>query len=118
MDVEILHPEAGWIPYTLNPDDEDMTIDNNALLALIGNNFTPFVPPTQEEIDAEKAKQIRGERNFLLSEHVDPIVSNPLRWADMSENDQIAWTQYRQDLLDVSNQSGFPHDVNWPNMPD
>ena len=47
MDVEILHPEAGWIPYTLNPDDEDMTIDNNALLALIGDNFTPFAPPTK-----------------------------------------------------------------------
>lgn len=117
MDVEILHPEAGWIPYTLNPDDEDMTIDNNALLALIGNNFTPFVPPTQEEIDAEKAKQIRGERNFLLSEHVDPIVSNPLRWADMTEGSQNAWTQYRQDLLNISSQSGFPHTVVWPTMP-
>ena len=29
MDVEINHPEYGWIPYTIEPSDTDMTIDNN-----------------------------------------------------------------------------------------
>lgn len=117
MDVEINHPEAGWIPYTLNPDDLDMTINNNDLLALIGSDFTPFVPPTPEELHAIKSADIRGERNFLLSENVDRIISNPLRWASLSETDQNAWTQYRQDLLDITDQSGFPDNVNWPIMP-
>jgi hypothetical protein len=31
MDVEINHPTYGWIPYTLDPSDTDMTIDNSAL---------------------------------------------------------------------------------------
>ena len=117
LDVEINHPEAGWIPYTLSPEDLDMTVNNNDLLDLIGDDFTPFVPPTQEEIDAEKAKNVRGERDFLLSENVDPIVSNSLRWADMSVTAQNAWVQYRQDLLNISEQSGFPHNVVWPTNP-
>ena len=29
LDVEINHPEAGWIPYTLDVADTDMTIDNS-----------------------------------------------------------------------------------------
>ena len=118
LDVEINHPEAGWIPYTLSPDDQDMTINNNDLLALIGDDFSPFIPPTQEEIDAKKSTEVRGERNFLLSENVDPIVSNPLRWADMSENDQSAWAQYRTDLLNITEQAGFPHSVTWPTLPE
>lgn len=118
LDVEINHPEAGWIPYTLSPDDQDMTINNIDLLALIGSDFTPFIPPTQEEIDAEKSTEVRKERDFLLSENVDPIVSNPLRWADMSENDQNAWAQYRIDLLNISDQAGFPHSITWPTSPE
>lgn len=118
LDVEINHPEAGWIPYTLSPDDQDMTINNNDLLALIGSDFTPFIPPTQEEIDAEKSTEVRKERDFLLSENVDPIVSNPLRWADMSENDQNAWAQYRIDLLNITDQAGFPHSITWPTLPE
>jgi len=117
LDVEINHPEAGWIPYTLNPDDEDMTINNDDLLALIGNDFIPFTPLSQEQLDAKRASEVRGERDFLLSENVDRIISNPLRWNDMTESDQNAWTQYRQKLLDITDQSGFPHDVNWPIMP-
>lgn len=117
LDVEINHPEAGWIPYTLNPDDEDMTINNDDLLALIGNDFIPFTPLSQEQLDAKRASEVRGERDFLLSENVDRIISNPLRWGDMTESDQNAWTQYRQKLLDITDQSGFPHDVNWPIMP-
>ena len=117
LDVEINHPEAGWIPYTLNPDDQDMTINNNDLLALIGNDFKAFVPPTPEEMHVIKSADIRGERNFLLSENVDRIISNPLRWASLLETEQNAWTQYRQDLLDITDQSGFPDNVNWPIMP-
>ena len=33
-DVEINHPDYGWIPYTLDPSDTDMTIDNHKLYIL------------------------------------------------------------------------------------
>jgi hypothetical protein len=52
----------------------------------------------------------------LLS-NLDLVTSNPLRWASYSqaEKDQIA--VYRQLLLDVPQQSGFPNSIDWPNFP-
>ena len=117
IDVEINHPEYGWIPYLLTDYDEDQTVDNNVLLGLIGSDFAPYVPPTQEELDAQAAGQIRGQRDYLLETEVDPIVSNPLRWADMTAEQQAAWAAYRTALLDITDQSGFPHNVTWPTKP-
>lgn len=117
LDVEINHPEYGWIPYLLTDYDVDNTVDNDAVLALIGSNFEAYVPPTQEELDAEAASGVRYERDQLLKTQVDPIVSNPLRWADMTTAEQNAWSQYRTDLLNITDQAGFPHNVTWPTKP-
>ena len=35
IDVEINHPDYGWIEYTLDAHDTDMTIDNSAQLLLL-----------------------------------------------------------------------------------
>ena len=118
MDVEINHPDYGWILYTLDPADTDTTIDNDAVMALIGDGFAAYVPPTQEELDAALAASIRGQRNNLLATEVDPLVTNPLRWAELTEAQQAAWTQYRRDLLDITAQAGFPNEVVWPTKPD
>lgn len=118
FDVEINHPELGWIDYHLTPYDTDATIDNAALLELIGSDFAPYVPPTQEELDAEAATNARGKRNQLLKAEVDPIVSNPLRWADLTTEKQNEWSQYRTDLLNVPQQSGFPNTISWPTKPE
>jgi len=117
MDVEINHPKFGWIPYTLDPADTDTTIDNTAVMALIGANFTAYVPPTQAELDAEAAIQVRSERNFILETEVDTIVSNNLRWAEMTPEKQSEWSAYRTALLDITDQAGFPHDITWPTKP-
>jgi hypothetical protein len=118
MDVEINHPEYGWIPYLLTDYDTDMTIDNDAVMALIGTDFEAYVPPTQAELDAEAAIAVRGQRDYLLVSEVDPIVSNPLRWADLTTERQNAWSQYRTDLLNITDQAGFPHSVTWPTKPE
>ena len=47
MNVEINHPQHGWIPYTLDPADTDTTIDNDEVMALIGTDFAAYVAPTQ-----------------------------------------------------------------------
>lgn len=117
MDVEINHPVYGWIPYTIDPTDTDMTIDNSELLSLIGSNFSAYVAPTQEELDATLASQVRYERDQRLVSEVDPVVSNPLRWADLSEQEQADVSAYRLALLDVPSQSGFPSTVSWPTPP-
>ena len=117
MDVEINHPAYGWIPYTLDPADTDTTIDNDAVMALIGSNFTAYVAPTQAELDAEAAAGVRAERDNILATVVDPIVSNPLRWADLTTAKQAEWTTYRTALLNITDQAGFPDNVTWPQEP-
>ena len=118
FDVEINHPEHGWIPYTLNPDDTDMTVDNSVLLELIGTDYAAYVAPTQAELDAELSANLRGLRDQKLTEEVDPLVTNPLRWAELTEPKQAEWTQYRTDLLNLPAQSGFPNTVTWPTKPE
>ena len=119
IDCEIEHPDYGWIPYTLDPADTDMTINNDELLMAMSANgdVAAYVPPTQEELDAEAAANVRAERNMKLATEVDPIAGNALRWAALTEDQQQAWADYRQALLDVPQQSGFPHDVVWPTKP-
>ena len=116
MDVEINHPDYGWIPYTVNPSDTDNTIDNEAVMTLIGTDFAAYVPPTQEELDAALAASVRAERDALLLE-VDAVAGNALRWAALDAETQAAWATYRQALLDVPQQDGFPNTVTWPTKP-
>lgn len=118
IECEINHPEFGWIPYGLNPDDTDMTINNDDLLAAmeVAGDVAPYVPPTQAELDAALSEELRDRRNSLLSA-VDSIAGNALRWATLSSEQQSAWGVYRQALLDVPQQSGFPNNVIWPVSP-
>jgi len=118
MNVEINHPKYGWIPYTLDPADTDTTIDNDEVMALIGTDFAAYVAPTQAELDAATAAQVRSERDNILATVVDPLVSNPLRWADLTSDKQAEWSQYRADLLGVPQQAGFPTDITWPTKPE
>ena len=118
MDVEINHPKFGWIPYTVDPADTDTTIDNDEVMALIGTDFAPYVAPTQAELDAAAAAQVRAKRDNILATVVDPIVSNNLRWAEMTAEKQAEWAAYRTALLDITDQAGFPTDITWPTKPE
>jgi hypothetical protein len=118
MDVEINHPDIRLDTLHIDPADTDTTINNDELLELIGSDYAAYVPPTQEELDAALAASIRGIRNNLLATEVDPLVTNPLRWAELTEAQQAAWTQYRRDLLDITAQAGFPTDITWPTKPE
>lgn len=117
MDVEINHPTYGWIPYTLDPSDTDTTVDNDAVMSLIGTDFTSYVAPTQADLDAGTALQIRSDRDYKLLTEVDPLVSNPLRWAELTSDKKTEWSQYRTDLLNLPQQSGFPNAITWPVKP-
>lgn len=68
-----------------------------------------------EEIQNEKASSARDKRNFLLSSSVDTI--NVIRYNTMKEKDKKAWEEYRQALLDVPQQEGFPDNIIWPTPP-
>lgn len=113
FDVEINHPQWGWIPYTLHPEDTDDTINNDDLKTLFGLDFAAYTPPT----DAEKSLEIREIRDFKLMNEVDPVVSNPLLWSDLGTSKQNEWTAYRTALLDITAQETFPDSVTWPTKP-
>lgn len=67
--------------------------------------------------DVVLAASVREKRDMLLVTEVDPIVMNALRWGDLSPTEQAALAAYRQDLLDVPQQAGFPKTHTWPNKP-
>lgn len=115
FDLEINHPEYGWIPYSLTPWDTDMTVDNSVLLSLIGSDYAPF---SQADHDARVAAFVRDQRYVKLRNEVDPVVSNPLRWADLTTAKQTEWTTYRTALLNVPQQAGFPNTITWPTKPE
>lgn len=60
--------------------------------------------------DEEKAGQVRSERNGLLT------ASDWTQVAD-APVDKAAWAAYRQALRDISKQTGFPWDIQWPEAP-
>ena len=73
--------------------------------------FKPHIPTTEE-----LEQQVRRQRNDLLQQ-LDSIVGNPLRWASFSTDQQTELANYRQELLDVPQQTGFPDTVDFPVKP-
>ena len=67
------------------------------------------------EITKDAVRYLRDQK---LKREVDPIVSNPLRWGSLNDAEQLAFTVYRQNLLDITEQEGFPHNVVWPTKPE
>ena len=58
---------------------------------------------TDEAELAEAQKDyVREIRNSYLVEYVDGVVSNPLRWADISDDLKQMYTDYRRYLLDYT----------------
>ena len=119
IDCEINHPKLGWIPYTLDLKDTDNTIDNVSLINSMrqNNDVAAYIPPTEEEILAEQEILVRQQRLYLLQTKVDPIASNNLRWSELTESEQDDIKLYRQGLLDITSQEGFPLSIDWPLVP-
>lgn len=70
-------------------------------------------------ISLEERKEVaRAERNMKLATEVDTTAGNLLRWNALTPEQQAALAAYRQALLDVTAQPGFPHEINWPQAPE
>ena len=62
-------------------------------------------------------REERDRRNNKLVKYVDPVTTNMLRWNGLSPAEQADLGAYRQGLLDVPQQAGFPKTHTWPNKP-
>lgn len=69
------------------------------------------------EIEGQK-RLIRTIRDELLIEDVDVLSSKLLWWEALSEETKQVWRDYRQALLDVPQQAGFPDSITWPTKPE
>ncbi len=81
------------------------------------NGNTVSVRDVDLELPVATAEEVRASRDKLLEDIVDKIPGSAVRWNLMSEEEQLAWTDYRQALLDVPEQEGFPTNVIWPTSP-
>ena len=71
---------------------------------------------TEAEHTERLAAKVRAERDSILRQEIDPVVTNPLRWDNMSDAEKQVYADKRQALLDVPGQKGFPHKVEWPEL--
>lgn len=60
--------------------------------------------------DADQATAMRADRNTRLAD------SDWTQVADAPVN-KAAWVIYRQELRDITSQSGFPWEITWPDQP-
>ena len=75
-----------------------------------------WIKPEEQELNQEeKAQAIREKRQGLLRRHVD--IMNSLRWETMSEEQKQVFRDYREALLNITEQEGFPNNVVWPTKP-
>lgn len=63
----------------------------------------------RELTEAELSAQVRSLRDMYLVQYVDPIVTNQLRWAELSEKEQQYYIDYRKYLLNIPQSEDFPH---------
>jgi len=73
------------------------------------------------EVDYQRNAEIVRNERYLRLRQCDKI--SPMRWNAMTEAQKQAWTTYRQALLDVPQQPGFPwggalDKVPWPKQPE
>lgn len=63
----------------------------------------------KEKINSDAEKNVRLEREFLLSE------TDFYAMPDVTMSEEMA--AYRQALRDITLQDGFPHEIEWPQKP-
>lgn len=73
-------------------------------------NLIELSEERKNQIENNKKESVRNERNIKLS------ASDWTQLPDSAVNKAL-WAQYRQELRDISKQSGFPWNVNWPEPP-
>tara|TARA_R110000782_G_scaffold205207_1_gene293526 strand:+ start:1731 stop:2135 length:405 start_codon:yes stop_codon:yes gene_type:complete len=109
----------------INPETQAPFSSESEVITFV--NTKVFANPnyfSRKRSDEEKAQiaynyaavEVRGKREQLLKESVDII--NAVRWASMTEEQQGVLATYRQALLDITAQEGFPNDITWPTQPE
>ena len=107
------------------PNEDDLASRGEYLLEFNGDckvgytddSGTPVppvvIPPTPEEM----AISTRNQRNSKLAYFDRDLYRNQFFWSTLTAEQQAERLAYRQALLDVPQQPGFPDAVIWPARP-
>ena len=102
-------PAPAFDPATENCNQTNPTLENSEWV------MTWQVSPASAEEIAErlerKSAEVRQQRNDLLS---------ACDWTQLSDApiDAAVWATYRQELRDITDQLGFPWEIEWPVVPE
>ena len=106
------------VVYTDMPsiDDRTQKVEQEATPSLVAGAWTvgwTTSDKTAEEVqeyDDTQAASVRSERGALLAQS---------DWTQVADApvDATVWATYRQALRDITDQAGFPNDINWPTQP-
>ena len=97
-------------------EERDAAIEEQALGKILCIENGKIVPRMYTELAWASAAAVRATRDSLLAKHVDRF--NAIRFESLNGAQQKAWTEYRQALLNVPQQEGFPFDISWPTPPE
>lgn len=111
--------DCGWWPIEENAQplgrfevcgDETLTVDRERKVVIVTHSVLPMSDDQKNALVAEKASVVRQERNRRLS---------VCDWTQLPDApvDSAAWASYRQALRDITDQAGFPFDIEWPAPP-
>jgi hypothetical protein len=100
-----------FVPYK---EDIEVAPQHDGNIGWIWNG-TGWDIPDSELTYEELCEKVREERNNRLVLEVDKL--NSPRWESFTEEQQQQWRTYRQELLDITEQEGFPENVIWPETP-
>jgi len=70
-----------------------------------------------EMTDEEKIEATINQKQLIRSQRNHKLRESDWTQVDDAPVDKQAWATYRQALRDISGQSGFPWEVQWPEMP-
>lgn len=92
-----------FVPFSAVPSG-DYAHSHEIFARCVAGDFgaiAEYVPPA-DKIGEEALIWVRQKRDELLRNEVDPVVTNPLRWGDLSAEKQSEWANYRRALLDIT----------------
>lgn len=100
----------------IDPPPEDYTVNMQRTAIKSGDHWfeqwtsTPATPEEIADRTAAKADDVRGKRNQRLAD---------CDWTQLPDApvDTAVWATYRQELRDITQQTGFPWNVTWPTPP-
>ena len=97
-------------------EERDAALEEQALGKILCIENGKIVPRPVSEVEWATAAAVRATRDTLLVQYIDRF--NAVRFNALSTGQQKKWIAYREALLNVPQQIGFPFTILWPEIPD